>query len=186
MRRVVVAGLFGAVVLMLWMVIVNGIFRFESNINMKQISAEREVYETLKEHIAEPGRYVCNPELTPEGRFPDGEPVFSVLYGGMGHGAAGGLMLVGLVVFILSPMVAAWMLSQTSERVISSYSRKVLFFAAIGLVIAVFSDLMDLGIGSYPVKDAVLLAAHDVVAWTVVGLVVARIIQPRRAISVKR
>lgn len=186
MRRIIVAGLFGAVILMLWTVVVNGILRFESNINMKQISAEREVYETLKEHIAEPGRYVCNPEVTPEGRFPDDEPVFSVLYGGMGHGAAGGLMLVGLVVFILSPMIAAWMLSQTSERVISSYSRKVLFFAAIGLLIAVFGDVMDLGIGGYPAKDAVLLAAEDIVAWAIVGVVVARMIQPRRAGSVKR
>ena len=158
---------------MVWTFVVNGILRFQANIDMKRIPAEREVYELLKEHIADPGRYIFNPEVTPEGRFPDGQPVFSVLYGGTGHESAGGLMWVGLAVFLLSPMIGAWMLTQTSERVKSSYGRKVLFFVAIGLLLALFGDLTRFGIGSYPAKDAIAFAVNHVVAWTLVGLVVA-------------
>jgi hypothetical protein len=118
-------------------------------------------------------RYIVNPELTPERRFPEGEPVFSVLYGGVGHEAAGGFMLVGLVVFFLAPIIAAWMLSQTSTRVLASFPRKVLFFVAIGALFVVFADMTDFGIGSYPARDAILFAINHIVVWTLVGLVVA-------------
>jgi len=168
---------------MVWTFVVNGIFRFQVSIEMKTITAERQVYETLKEHIVEPGRYACNPALTSDWRFPDGEPVFSVLYGGMGHESAGGLMLFGFVLFLLGPTIGAWMLSQTSERVMASYPRRVLFFTAIGLLFAVFSDLSDFGIGSYPLKDALILAIHDVLIWTFVGLVVAWRMKPEQAIA---
>ena len=90
-------------------------------------------------------------------------------------------MLVGLVVFFLAPMIGAWMLSQTSRRVRSSYARKVLFFVAIGLLFALFSDMAKFGIGSYPIKDAMAFAANDIVMWTLVGLVVAWRIQPQEA-----
>ena len=83
MKKVVTAGLLGGIALMMWTFVVNGILRFQVSINMKPIPAERQLYETLKEHIVEPGRYVCNPALTSDWRFPDGEPVFSILYGGM-------------------------------------------------------------------------------------------------------
>jgi hypothetical protein len=179
-RKVIIAGLFGAAVLIVWTFVVNGLFRFQASIDMRQIPGEAQVYEILKEHIADPGRYVVNPSLTAEGRFPDEEPVFSVLYGGMGHEAAGGHMLIGLIVFLLAPMVAAWMLSQTSERVMRSYSRKVLFFVGIGLLFATFGDLMKYGIGGYPARDVALLAAHKIVLWTVVGLVVAWRLKPSR------
>lgn len=177
-KRVIDAGLLGGVVLIVWTFVVNGILGFQASIDMKEIPAERHVYETLREHIVEPGRYICNPELTLEGQFPAEEPVFSVLYGGMGHESAGGLMLVGLVVFLLAPMIGAWMLSQTSSRTLSSYPRKVFFFVTIGMLLAVFSRVTSFGIGSYPVKDAIALAAHDIIVWTLVGLVVAWRIRP--------
>jgi hypothetical protein len=51
---------------------------------MKQIPNERQVYEMLKENIVAPGKYICNPALTSEGRFPANEPVLGVLYGSEG------------------------------------------------------------------------------------------------------
>jgi hypothetical protein len=178
LKKVIVAGILGGVVLMAWTFVVNGILGFKASMDMKQIAEERQVYETLKEHIVNPGRYIVNPELTSEGRFPEGKPVFSVLYGGVGHESAGSLMLVGLVVFFLTPITGAWMLSQTSERIMSSYARKVMFFTAIGLLFALFTDLMNFGIGSYPVKDAIILAVYHIIVWTLVGLVVAWRIKP--------
>lgn len=179
-KKVIVAGLLGGVVLMVWTVVVNGILGFQARVEMKEMAGEREVYEVLKQHVVEPGRYVCNPELTAERRFPEGEPVFSVLYGGVGHEAAGGLMLVGLIVFILAPIIGAWMLSQASRRVLTSYPRKVLFFIAIGLLFALFADVMKYGIGGYPAGDTLLLAANHVAVWTLVGLVVAWRLTPAR------
>jgi hypothetical protein len=82
------------------------------------------------------------------------------------------------VLFVIASTVAAWMLSLASARTIASYPRKVLFFAAIGLLLAVFGDLMSFGIDSYSLNDALMLAGHDILAWTLVGLVVAWRIKP--------
>ena len=83
-KQIIIAGLLGAVVLIIWTFLINGIFRFKVSMDMKSIPNEREVYEVLKENVIEPGRYACNPQLTPYKRFPEEEPVFSVLYGGVG------------------------------------------------------------------------------------------------------
>jgi hypothetical protein len=181
-KKVIVAGLLGALVLMMWTFLVNGIFRFKVNMDMKQIPNERQVYEILKENIVEPGRYACNPELTPERRFPEGEPVFSVLYGGVGHEAAGSHMLFGLIIFLLSPMIATWLLSQTTEKILSSYSRKVLFFTGIGLLYALYGDLTSFGIGDYPLSDAIIIALHNIIVWIVIGLVVAWRLKPEESV----
>lgn len=183
MKRVIIAGLLGALVLIVWTFAVNGLLRFKSNMDMKQLPNEREVYEVLKENVEEPGRYVCNPEVASDRRFPEGEPVFSILYGGVGHEAAGGFMWLGLVVYILSPIIAAWMLSQASARVLSSYTSKVLFFTAIGLLFALFGDLANAGIGDYPIRDAIVWGLHDIILWTLIGLVVGARLRPQAAVA---
>lgn len=121
------SGLLGGLVIIVWTFLVNGIFGFQARIDFNRIPNEKQVYQTLKEQIVEPGRYIFNPELTPEMRFPDGEPVFSVLYGGIGHEAAGFNMLLGLASFIIAPIIGAWMLSQTSRKFKSSYPKKSSF-----------------------------------------------------------
>ena len=100
----------------------------------------------------------------------------------MGHESSGGQALVQLTVLLIAPMIGAWMLSATSRRTISSYPRKVLFFAAIGMLFAVFSDLMNSGIDGYSLNDALILAVHDIIVWTLVGLVVAWRVTPESAV----
>lgn len=181
MKSVISAGLLGAVVLMAWTVVVNGLLGFQARLDMKPLPAERQVYDVLREHVPGPGRYLVNPEADPQGRVPIGEPVYSVLYGGMGHEAAGGLAWVGLPVLLLPPMIGAWLLSHATDRLRASYGRKVLFFAAIGLLLAVSGDLARYGIGGYPLGDAMAYAVNHTVAWTLAGLVVAWRIRPRGA-----
>ena len=177
-KKIFIAGILGGITLMILTFVVNGILRFNVSVNMKQIEEEQRVYETLKETIVEPGRYICNPQLTADERFPEDEPVFSILYGGVGHEAAGSLMLIGLIVYILTPIIGAWLLSQTSGEVLKNYGKKVLFFVAIGLIVALFTDLTRYGIGDYPFGDVLLLAINHVITWTLVGLVVAWRMKP--------
>ena len=177
-KRVLFPGLFGGIVLMILTFLLNGILHFNSSINMKRIPDEQRVYEVLKEYVIEPGRYVCNPEASASTGFPAGEPVFSILYGGMGHEAAGGLMLLGFAIFLIAPIIATWMLSLTSDRIISSYPLKVLFFSSIGLLFALYGDLLNYGIGDYPLRESLLLGLHNILTWTIVGIVVAWRMKP--------
>jgi len=177
-KKVGLSAVLGMIVLIVWGFVVNGVFGFNSRINMKQIPAERLVYETLQESVVEPGRYIVNPELTSSGMFPDGEPVYSLHYSGIGHESAGKVMFFQLAIFLITPMIAAWMLSLTTPRILSSYPRKVLFFVAIGVLFALFGDLMNVGIDQYSLKDALPIAASNIFAWTLVGLVVAKYFRP--------
>jgi hypothetical protein len=177
-KKVMFAGLAGGLTIMVWVILVNGIFGFRNRIDMNQIPNEREVYEVLKKNIAEPGRYICNPGIISENAFPLNEPVYSILYGGVGHEAAGGNSIVQLILAFIISTTGAFLLTLTSQKIISSYIRRVLFFMVIGFLIAIFSDLNEYGIGSYPFGDALILAVHDIIMWTVTGSVIALLIKP--------
>jgi hypothetical protein len=180
-RRVIFPGLLGGLVMVVWAFVVNGVFGFKASIDLNRIPEERQVYEVLKRHVTEPGRYVCNPALTDDRVFPGGEPVFGILNGGMGHEAAGRNSLIQLPLFFILPMLAAWMLSRAGPSTLSSYGPKVLFFAVVGLTIGISSHLLDFGIGTYPPGSAVALFLHEVALWTVAGLVMAWRIRPETA-----
>jgi hypothetical protein len=181
-KKVIVAGLLGGLVMIGWTFVVNGLLGFGVAVDMHEIPHERQVYEVLRARVTEPGRYICNPGPTENG-YPPGEPVFSVLYGGVGHEAAGGLALVQLAIAVVAPMIAAWMLSLGSERVLSSYPRKVLFFTALGLLLGLTGHLMGFGIGGYPLNSALILTLHSIALWTVIGLVVAWRLKPSESVT---
>ncbi len=123
---------------------------------------------------------MCSPALTATGAFPAGEPVFSIRYGGVGDAAAARELVVQLAAAVATMMIAGWMLPVASPRILSSYSRRVLFLVAIGLLLAVFSDPAKLGSGGLLWRSALLLAANDFISWTLAGLVVARCMEPPR------
>lgn len=178
MKRIVIAGLLGGVIFFAWFIIVDGILGFKRSIEMNQLSNERSVYDFLVEKVTEPGRYVCNPEILPEQRFPGDDPIFVVHYSGLGHDDAGLEMLVGLIVMFLAPFLGAWLLSNASTRVLSSYGSRILFLFGIGVVFSFFGIMERFSIASFPLGDTLLLTLHDLAVWVVAGLVIARVIRP--------
>jgi len=172
-KRFLVAGVWGGVVLIVWVFVVDGLLGVKRSIEMRQVPNERVVYETLRQNIAEPGGYLCNPELTPDGVYPGEAPVFAIRYSGVGHASAGQEMLTGLLVCLIAPMLGAWLLSTASEATRASYCRSVFFFLVLGILVALFGDVGRFGIGGYPMRDALALALRDTLAWTLVGVVVA-------------
>jgi hypothetical protein len=178
LKRVILAGLLGGVVLAVWFVIVDGFLGFKRGIEMNQLADERTVYAFLVEHVPDPGRYVVNPEISPDQAFPGDHPVFAVQYSGLGHADAGQEMLVGLVVMLLTPVVGAWLLSNASSRVLSGYGSRLFFFSVIGIVFTLFGVMGRFGLAGYPLGNAVVLSVHDLLAWVVVGLAIARFVRP--------
>jgi hypothetical protein len=178
LKRVILAGLLGGVVLALWFVIVDGFLGFKRGIEMNELADERAVYAFLVEHVPGPGRYVCNPEISPDQGFPEDDPVFAIQYSGLGHADAGQEMLVGLVVMLLTPVVGAWLLSNASSRVLSGYGSRLFFFSLIGVVFTLFGVMARFGLAKYPLSNAVALSVHDLVAWVVAGLVIAWLVRP--------
>lgn len=138
LKRVLVSGILGAITLMIWTFVAGAILQFNLKVKMNQVPNERAVYEVLKANVVAPGAYIVNPEVVPQQGYPFGEPVYGLTYAGFGHEAAGKFVLVDPVIALVSCLIAAWLLSKASLRVLSSYSRKVCFVSGIGLVIARF------------------------------------------------
>jgi hypothetical protein len=178
MKRIILAGLLGGAVFLVWFIIIDGILGFKRGIEMKQLINERWVYTFLSEHVTEPGRYVCNPEVLPEQGFPGEDPIFVVQYSGLGHADAGQEMLVGLIVMFLAPFLGAWVLANASSRILSGYCSRLLFFSGIGAVMSLFGIMARFSIGGYPLGDTLALTLHDLVAWVVAGIVIARLVKP--------
>ena len=55
----------------------------------------------------------------------------------------------------------------------ADYWRRVLFVALIGVVVALFGDLLQLSFGPQPGDYLIFLAVNNVITWTLVGLVIA-------------
>ncbi len=181
MRRALVGGLAGGLVILALLVVVDGMLGFKRGIEMKRLPDERIVYAFLGEHVTEPGRFVFNPELLPDQRFPSDDPIFAVQYSGLGHDDAGQEVVLGLVVAFMAPFVGAWLLVNASSRVLSRYRLRVLFLAGIGVVVALLGTTARFGINSYPLGDAVALGLHDLASWVLAGLVVAWVVRPAKA-----
>ena len=178
MRRVLTAGLLGSLVMVTWLVVVDGLFGLKRGIEMGQLPEERAVYAFLSDHVEVPGRYVLNPEVVPERGFPGDEPIFSVHYTGLGHDDAGQEVIVMLLVLFVSLTLGALLLANASNPILASYASRLGFFAAIGVVAALFGIGARFGLAAYSLGDASLLAVHDLAAWILAGLVVARLIRP--------
>lgn len=178
MKKVLIGGLLGGVVLIAWLVVVDGMLGFKRSIEMNRLANERTVYEFLSEQVTEPGRFVCNPEVTPGQRFPGDAPIFAVHYTGLGHDDAGQEVVLGLVVVLVAPILGAWLLWNASRRVLSRYGSRVLFLAIIGIVVTLFGILTRFGLASYSLGDAVTLGVHDFAAWFLAGLAVAWRVSP--------
>jgi len=180
LRRILVGGLVGGIVLIAWLIVADGILGFKRSIDMKHLADERTVYAFLTEHVTTPGRYVCNPEVLPEQRFPGDAPIFTVQYSGLGHDDAGQEMILGFVVGLLAIIAGAWMLANASIRTLSHYGSRVRFLATVGLVAALLGFSARFGISAYSLGDALTLAVHDLAGWLAAGLAVALIVKPAK------
>lgn len=176
-RNVLTAGLLGGAVMMFWLFVSNAMIPIKSNLIHKPPTNQLELHEALKASITEPGTYTC-PYLSREDEhlLEDyrNQPVYSIIYSGYSHGAGldAEFFLPFVVVFAVA-FLAAWLLSLLSRRVLASYWRKVLFVAAIGLLVALSDDVVQMSFGPQPQDYLVFLAVNNVITWTLGGLMIA-------------
>jgi hypothetical protein len=177
-KRVLACGLSGGFVLIAWTALLNVGFGFSQSVQMKRVANEAEVYVVLKESVTQPGAYVLNPAPEAGRGFPRGEPVFGLQYSGIGHEAAGAMLLLELAVGLAAALAVAALLSMAAPSVLCRYVQKVVFVSLIGVVIAVFSGLQRFGIGGYPLDSALAIAARDLAGWLLAGLVMGWLMKP--------
>ena len=186
-RTVLPAGFSGGIVMFVWLFLTNALLPFKSNLIHRALPfhGQVELPEVLKRTVTDPGSYSI-PYLSreDEDRFPDyrSQPVFNVVFEGYAHsGEGGGSILsslpVMLVAVFLPPLLAAWMLSLASQAVLASYFRRVLFVSAIGVIIALADDVLQMSFGPQAKDYLAFLAINNLLAWTATALVIARFVK---------
>jgi len=124
-KQILVAGLLGGIVMLLWLFISNAILPIKSSLIHKIAPNQLAIHQALKENITEPGTYSC-PYLgrVEETQMPDyrNQPVYSITYSGYTHGSpASGTFFLPIIIVFIVPTIAAWMLAGTSDRILSKY-----------------------------------------------------------------
>ena len=176
-KDVWLAGSLGGAVMLVWLFISNAVLPLKSDMIHKVVPNQLEVHDALENNITEPGTYSClNLSHEEEATMPDyrNQPISSITYSGSTHGdtgSAGDFLPIGLI--FVATTIAAWMLSAASRRTRSTYWRRVLFVALIGVVVALFGDLLQLSFGPQPGDYLIFLAVNNVITWILVGLVIA-------------
>jgi hypothetical protein len=175
-KKIALSAAAGAAVMILWAVVANAVLGLRPRIDMRRPTNMEQVYQVLLANVATPGGYIV--QSAANDTAPTGDPVFGIRYSGIGHASAGQTLIFQLLIALLTCALVAVLLSMVSPRVGSSYPRRVIFVALVGIAFAVNGDLSKYDIGGYPMGSALLLAANTSVAWILVGLAAAAILRP--------
>jgi hypothetical protein len=95
-----------------------------------------------------------------EDRFPDyrNQPIYSITLEGGTHGEGAPPSVIPLLAVFAASFLAAGMLVSTGGGILSRYYRRVLFVTAIGVIIALADDVLQMSFGPQP-KDYLDIAA---------------------------
>jgi hypothetical protein len=180
-RRIILSGLLGGVVLSAWGILGRGFLPFYHDAAWREIPNESLVFEAVTEQIRETGSYIYPYDVPADSafhaRFEEG-PAFQILFRGesLEETELRDLALFALGLLFV-PIIPAWVLSVTSHRRAAHYGQRVLFVALFGLLVALFHDLPAPGVHA-PLDLRVALALDSIVGWTLVGMVLAWRIKP--------
>ncbi len=144
-KEILLSGLLGGLVIFVWIIISSSIIPLSGNIP-KEIPDDKEIHAKLKNKIHESGIYWLPGHAgQEEGLYPDydNEPIFYIIYGGVTPSSMTAPTIVEILCILLTPIIAAWILSKASEKILSGYTRRALFVMAIGLLFAVYGDLFS-------------------------------------------
>jgi len=184
-KNILIAGLLGGIAMTVWLVVSNAMLPFKSELMHKRLPLEDQLalHGALAAHVTETGLYSV-PYLPhgDEDRFPDyrDQPVYAVHYDGTTHGAGSPLSAMPFAAIFASALLAAWMLASAGDGVRSGYLRRVLFIAAIGVIMALADDVLQMSFGPQPRDYLTFLAVNNVVTWLIAGLVIGGRIGERR------
>ena len=183
-KDILVAGVLGAVVIFVWTALSLTILPLGYAEQIQRVPDQVELHKMLKERITQPGRYaVLYMSPQEEAEFPGyrDEPLYEIKYTGLTHGSVPGLLAPGFLGLILGPILAAWLLTMTSEDILRKYSRKVLFVTLLGLFLAVFGDLLGSVRDEVATGALVMRMTNGVLTWFLAGLVIAWRVRPKPA-----
>jgi len=181
--QVVRNGLLAGVVGILWTSLAFGFLPLRSTLGWKEVPNEAAVLQVLDSSLLETGLYLVPGNSPPDSLFrarhADG-PFFRV------HSLRTGTAypfqaLISLLALLLAPLIPAWFLAGLCSRESPTYGARVGVVALFGVFVTLTSELQLWGMELYPLGYSLLLSAHAITSWVVMGLFLAWRIKPAPA-----
>jgi len=183
-KRIIVAGVLGTVVMIVWVMFSFAVLRIGGK-SIKPVPDQAELHAALKSRITQPGTYACLYVSSEQemAQFPNylNEPVYAITYKGYTHSTVPGFRNLGVLSILFAPVLAAWLLTRTSESVLKRYAIRVLFVMMLGLFVAMAGDWPRAVADEQQASSLLLTTANTIVTWLLAGLAIAWRIRPERA-----
>jgi len=183
MKNRILAGISGGIVLFVWTIVSFGALPFRNTMAMRKVDNELQLHEILKNTVVDPGVYLVLRDLPDDPELHEAfysGPTYRIEYPGGGHESGLGMLIFTVLLFLTMPVVPAWMLTLTNEKVLSRYSSRVLFITGFGILLGIFGEGFRYVFESQPLDYSVFLGLNAVVGWLLAGLVIAGIMRPEK------
>ena len=180
MKKIIIASILGGLTIFVWGAISWVALPFHKT-TIHSLTNEDAVVAALKAGGAATGAYMI-PGFADSKEVMDAKaeagPLVHIYYRNEGMPPMDPMFFIkGILLDIVVMWLAVMMLSKISWS-LASYGNRVRFMAMIGLIIAIGVRLGDTIYFGYPFDFIILIAIDEVIAWTLAGLVVARIVKP--------
>jgi hypothetical protein len=169
--------LLGGVVLLVWTAVWYGLFPFFHDATAHEIPDEDVVFGVIANRVDRTGIYLYPYDVPADSAFHtrfEAGPILQILFRKEGGAAPSETVryLSVVLAYLLVPVIPAWVLCVVSHERTRRYSQRVGIVLLFGIFVAVFRDLTPTGILA-PFEFSIVMATHSVVAWGLVGIVLA-------------
>lgn len=184
MKKIIIAGIVGGLILFVWGFLVNAVIPLHSP-SLRSIPNEDAVIGVLQSTLITPGVYIFPGMVTDKQpssieaytqKYQRG-PLGMIIYRPTGADPfMASQMIVGLLIAIISGILAAWFLSR-STAMMSKYFTRVIFCGMLGVFVTFFIHINSWNWYFYPLDYTTANIADTILGWLLAGLGIGAIIK---------
>ena len=184
MKRILIAGIVGGLIMFVWGILANAVIPLHTP-SQHSIPNEDAVVTALQTNLSAPGVYLFpgmpadRQQSTMDAyiqKYKRG-PLGMIIYRPEGADPLMiGQMITGLILALISGILAAWFLSR-STAMMSKYLSRVIYCGMLGVFVTFFIHLNDWNWYYYPLDFTTANIADTLISWLLAGLGIGAIIK---------
>jgi len=184
MKKLLIAGIVGGIILFLWGWLSWSVLPIHTS-SMRNIGNEDAVVSSMHINMDQKGVYAfpAMPSTHDQAamdewaqKYQQG-PVGMIIYNPEGgEPVMSSQMIIGIIISILSSLMAAWFLSR-STAVGSTYILRVAYCGMLGVFVSFVSHLVNWNWMGYPIDYTIAWIMDAVIGWILAGIGIAAIIK---------
>jgi hypothetical protein len=196
MKKVIIGGILGAVIIFIWSFIAWGVVPLHDS-TMRNIANEDSLITLMRSTMDAKTVYVFPgmPAKVPgttseqkeaamkewEQKYAKG-PTGMIFYDPKGSSPMmPGQMVVGFIICFLSTALAGWLLAR-STAIASGYMARVMYCGVLGIFISLVAHLTNWNWMGYPLDFTIAMMVDTIIGWILAGLGIAAVVKEKKPV----